>query len=104
MYYGDYWSSFGGGSYSSVYVPPSISVFPVVLMVCMVCIPAFFFFTFLLCFVYLFLDSHMPLVVLLCVFYPCLDENFWGVYAYAFYHMQLYVCFEICILNIPHYI
>ena len=30
----------------------------------------------------------MPLVLFflsLCVFYPCLDENFWGVYAYALY-------------------
>ena len=39
---------------------------------------------FLSCFVCLFLLSHMPLVLFflsLCVFYPCLDENFWGVYA-----------------------
>ena len=43
---------------------------------------------FLSCFVCLFLLSHMPLVLFflsLCVFYPCLDENFWGVYAYALY-------------------
>ena len=39
MYYGDYGLYFGGGSSSSVYVPPPIYVFPVVLMVC---IPAFF--------------------------------------------------------------
>ena len=40
----------------------------------------------------------------LCVFSPHLDENFWGVYAYAFDHMQLYVDFEICILNMLYYI
>ena len=34
--------------------------------------------------------------------YPWLDENFWRVYAYVFYHMQLYVCFEICLLNINY--
>ena len=95
----------GGGSYSSVYVPPPLYVFPVVLMVC---IPTFFSFSspsFMFCvpisrFTYApgFSFAH------LCEFYPCLDENFWGVYAYAFYHMQLYVCFEICILNILYYI
>ena len=92
---------FGGGSYSSVYVPPPLFVFPIVLIVY---IPSFFL---LLCFVYLFLFSHMPLCFSfahLCVFYPCLDENFWGVYAYAFYHMQLYVEFGVCILNISCYV
>ena len=42
----------------------------------------------LLMYHHLFLRSHIPLVLLLlqfCVFYPCLDENFWGVYAYASY-------------------
>ena len=33
MCYGDYRLYFGGGSYSSVYVPPPIYVFPVVLVV-----------------------------------------------------------------------
>ena len=45
-------------------------------------------FFFLSCFVCLFLLSHMPLVLFflsLCVFYPCMDGNFWGVYAYASY-------------------
>ena len=39
-------------------------------------------------FVCLFLYSHVPLVFLLVhlyVFYSCLDENFWGVYAYVSY-------------------
>ena len=38
----------------------------------------------------------------LCEIYPQLNENFWGVYAYVFHHMQLYVCFEICLLNINY--
>ena len=41
----------------------------------------------------------MPLVFSfsqLCGIYPQLDENFWGVYAYVLFHMQLNVCFEIC--------
>ena len=39
MCYGDYRLGFGGGSYSSVYIPPPMSVFPVVLVVY---IPIFF--------------------------------------------------------------
>ena len=35
----------------------------------------------------------------LCEIYPQLDENFWGVYAYMFYHMQLYVYSELCLLK-----
>ena len=31
-------------------------------------------------------------------------KTFGGVYAYVFHHMQLYVHFEICILNILYYI
>ena len=60
MYCRDFGLYFGGGPYSSVYVPPPLYVFPVVLIVC---IPTFF--PSLLCFVYLFLYSHMPLVLLL---------------------------------------
>ena len=41
MCFGDYRLSFGGGSYSSVYVPPPMFVFPMVLIVC---IPTFFYF------------------------------------------------------------
>ena len=40
----------------------------------------------------------------LCVFSPHLDEKLLGVCAYAFYHMQPYVDFEICLLNILYYI
>ena len=39
MYYRAYGLYFGGGSYSSVYVPPPLFLFPVVLMIC---IPTFF--------------------------------------------------------------
>ena len=39
MCYGDYRFLFGGGSYSSVYVPPPMFVFPMVLIIC---IPPFF--------------------------------------------------------------
>ena len=60
MYYRDCGLYFGGGSYSSVYVPPPLYVFPVILIVC---IPTLFFSSFL-CFVCLFLYSHMPLVLL----------------------------------------
>ena len=83
MYYRDYGLFFGGGSYSAVYVPPPLYVFPVVLVVC---IPSFLFFPVIFCvpissFTYTpsFTSSH------LCEFYPCLDENFWGVYAFASY-------------------
>ena len=40
----------------------------------------------------------------LCDIYLQLDENFWGVYAYVFYCMQLYVHFEICLHNINYHI
>ena len=72
----------GGGSYSAVYVPPPLCLFPVVLIMY---IPPFYF---LSCFVCLFLLSPNPLFLLflpLCVFFPHLDENFWGVCAYASY-------------------
>ena len=78
---------------------------------CISCCPyvmySFFFFLLLVMFcvpISFFTCSPSFSFVLLCVFYPCLDENFWGVYAYAFYHMQLYVDFEMCILNILCYI
>ena len=58
MCYGDYRLYFGGGSYSSVYVPPPMYVFPVVLVVY---IPTFF--PFILYSVFLFLSSHLPLVL-----------------------------------------
>ena len=70
----------------------------------MVYIPAFF--SSLLCFVCLFLYSHLPLVFLLPIsvcFLHAWMKTF-GVCAYAFYHMHPYVDFEICILNILYYI
>ena len=94
MYYGDYGLYFGGGSYSSVYVPPPLYVFPVVLMVC---IPPFFFFIFLLCFVYLLLDSHIPLVLLLpiCVcFIHAWMKTFGGCM-----HIHFTICSYICVLK-----
>ena len=81
---------FCGGSYSSVYVPPPMFVFPVVLMAC---VPTFF--PFILYSVFLFLSSHCPWFY----FFP-----FGGVDAYVFHHMQLYVYFEICVLNIIYHI
>ena len=89
MYYRDYGLYFGGGSYSSIYVPPSLYVFPVVLIVC---IPTFF--SSLLCFVCQFLDSHLPLFSHLCEFYPHLDENFWGCV-----HMHFIICSNMWILK-----
>ena len=94
MSYGDYGLYFVGGSYSSVYVPPPLYVFPVVLMVC---IPSFFFFTFLLCFVYLFLDSHIPLVlpVPICVsFSHAWMKTFGGCM-----HMHFIICSYMCVLK-----
>ena len=94
MYYRDYGLCFGGGSYSSVYVPPPLYVFPVVLIVC---IPTFFFFTFMLCFVYLFLNSHMPLVLLfpICVsFIHTWMKTFGGCM-----HMYFIICSYMCILK-----
>ena len=62
MCYGDYRLYFGGESYSSVYVPPPMYVFPVDLVVY---IPTFFFiFPFMLYFMYLFLNPHIPQVLL----------------------------------------
>ena len=98
MYYRDYGLYFGGGSYSSVYVPPPLYVFPVVLIVC---IPTFF--SSLLCFVCLFLDSHLPLVFPFVWVLSTLGWKLLGVCAYAFYHMQPYVDLEMCILNILYY-
>ena len=71
----------------------------------MICIPHFFLLLVMFC-VPIPLFTYAPGIPFapLCVFSPCLDENFWGVYAYAFYHMQLYVDFEICILNTLCYI
>ena len=59
--YGDYGIYIGGESYSSVYVPPPMYVFPVVLVVY---IPTFFIFLFWLYLVYLFLNPHIPQVFL----------------------------------------
>ena len=62
----DYGLCFGGGSYSAVYVPPPLCVFPMVLMLH---IPSSFSD---LCFVCSFLHSFVPLSFpsyLLCVFY-----------------------------------
>ena len=72
----------------------------------MICIPTFFFFLLVMFCVPIPLFTYAPGFPFahLCVFSPCLDENFWGVCAYAFYHMQPYVDFEICILNILYYI
>ena len=93
MYYGDDGFYFGGGSYSSVYVPPPLFVFPVVLVVC---IPTFFFSS-LFCFVYLFLYSHMPLVFLLplCVcFIHTWMKTFGGCV-----HMHFIICSHMWILK-----
>ena len=58
MCYGDYGISFGGGSYSSVYVPPPMFVFPMILIIC---IPSLFFvFSLSLYFVFLFIGTHYP--------------------------------------------
>ena len=101
MYYKDCGLYFGGGSYFSVYVPP-LSVFPIVLIVG---IPTFFSLLVMFC-VPVSLSTYSPGFTIspLCEFYPHLDENFWGVYVYAFHHMQLYVDIEVCILNILYYI
>ena len=102
--YGGYRLYFGGGSYSFVYVPPPVYVFPVALMMY---IPAFFYFPscYVLCTYFLIHIPPLFFLLPLCVsFIHAWMKTFGGVYAYAFYHMQLYVCFEICILNILYYI
>ena len=92
MYYKDYGFYFGGGSYSSVYVPPPLFVFPVVLIVC---VPAFFSPPcYVLC-AYFFIHicpwfSFCPL----CEFYPHLDENLWGGV-----HMLFIICSHMWILK-----
>ena len=58
IYYRDYGLCFGGGSYSSVYVPPPMSVFPIVLIVYILVV--FISFPIFLYFVCLFLGSHKP--------------------------------------------
>ena len=92
MHYRDYGLCFGGGSYSSVYVPPPLYIFPLVLVVY---IPSFF--PFLLCFVYLFLNSHMPQVLLfpICVsFIHTWMKTFGGCM-----HMHFIICSYMCILR-----
>ena len=90
MYYRDYGLCFDGGSYSSVYVPPHLYVFPVVLV--MYIPPPIF--PFQVCFVYLFLNSLMPFFTFshLCEFSPCLDGNFWEC-------MHFTICSYMCILR-----
>ena len=92
MYYRDYGLYFGVGSYSSVYVPPPLYVFPVVLVVY---IPPFF--PFLLCFVYLFLNSHVPLVLLfpICVSFIHAWMKTFG----RCMHMHFTICSYMCILG-----
>ena len=92
MYYRDYGLYFGGGSYSSVYVPPPLFVFPVVLMVC---IPTFFFSS-LLCFVCLFLNSHLPLVFLLPI---CVCFSTRGSKLLGGVHMHFIICIHMWILK-----
>ena len=92
LYYRDGRLYIGGGSYSSVYVPPPLYVFPVFLMVC---IPTFFFSS-LFCFMCLFLYSHMPLVLLLpiCVcFIHAWMKTFGGCM-----HMHFMICSYMWIL------
>ena len=99
---GDYGLCFGGGSYSAVYVPPPFF-----------CVPygpyttySFIFFLFL-CSVYSFLHSSslMCFPSYFCVVFPCLDENFWGVWVRIvyMYYMQPYMYFEMGILDIFFY-
>ena len=95
-----------GGSYSSVYVPPPVFVSPVVLVI-YIPMTFFLFFPFHIMFgILISWYSFTPCFAFshLCDFFPWLDENFWGVYAYVFHHMKLYVHFEICVLNIIYHI
>ena len=61
MCYGDYGVFFGGGLILLFYVPPPMFVFPMVLIIC---IPAFFVFSFILYSVFLFSWCTLPLVFL----------------------------------------
>ena len=89
---------FGGGSYSAVYVPPPLCLFPMVLIMyiptffsVMFCMPissftyapSFFFFSSCVCFVHAWMKTF-------------------GVCVHM-YHMQPYMCLEICMLNILCY-
>ena len=74
---------------------------------CLPCSPSnvYSFIFLLLCFVYLFLNCHIPLVFLLpiCVsFIHAWMKTFGG--CMHMHHMQLYVCSEICLLNVLYYI
>ena len=94
MFYRDYGLYFGGGSYSSVYIPTT--------SVCISCCPYgmysfIFFFTFLLCFVYLFLDSHMPLVLLLPICVSFLHA--WMKTLGGCMHMHFTICSYMWILK-----
>ena len=92
------WVIFWWGSYSSVYVLLPMYVSPLVLVVYVHVV----WFIFLLYILYAYFLIHIALCFTfyqLCEIYPQLDENFWGVYAYVSYLMQLYVHFEICLLD-----
>ena len=91
------WVLFGGGSYSAVYVPPPLCVFPMVLIMY---IPTFFSVMFCMP-ISSFTYTPSFLLFHLCVFCPCLDENFWG--CVHMHHTQPYMCLEICMLNILCY-
>ena len=76
-----------GGSYSTVYVPPPFYVFPMVLMLHIL---SFFFFS-LFCVLISFSISTLCFLFQICVFFSCLDENFWGVWVHMYY-MQPHTC------------
>ena len=88
---------FGGGSYSSVYVPPPLCVFPLVLMMC---IPTFFSVMFCMP-ISSFTYSPGFLLFQLCVFVHAWMKTFGG--CVHMHHMQPYMCLEICMLNILCY-
>ena len=77
IHYGDYLLYCGGGSYTSVYIPPPMYIFhcPCNVYSCGIC-----FFSILLYFVCLFFVHITPSFSFyqLCDIYPQLDENFFG--------------------------
>ena len=91
---GDYGLSFGGESYSSVYVPPPIFVFPMILIIC---IPTFFYFfpSFIFCIPISWYT--LPLVLL---FPDCVNTNHdWMKTFEGCMHMHFIICSYMHILN-----
>ena len=103
MFFCDYGLYFGGGSYSSVYVPPPIYMLhsPCGMYPC-----GIYLHSVLLCCVCLFIYTHIPLVLLSANFVTFIHDwmNTFGGVCICVILFATKCVFEICLYNINYHI